>query len=100
MAGNKSHKGTLKRIRLTRTGKVRHKTAGTGHLKSRKSPKRLRQLRRDKYVSASDAKRMSDLLHTRLRGRDQPRSEIKRNPSPEERRQAEANARGESANTG
>jgi len=98
MPANKSHKGTLKRIRITRTGKVRHKTAGTGHLKSRKSPKRLRQMRRDNYVSASDAKRLSDLLHTRLRGRDQPRSAIKRSPSPEQRRQAKAQARSDADN--
>jgi len=86
MSKNKPHKGLLKRISLTKTGKVRHKKAGTGHLKSRKSPKRLRQLRQDNYVSASEARRLDDLLHRRLRGRDQPRSAIKRSPSPEEKR--------------
>jgi large subunit ribosomal protein L35 len=86
MPKNKSHKGTLKRVRITNTGKVKYKTARGSHLLSNKSGQRKRRLRSLKTLSNSEAKRMSKLLHMRLRGRDQPRAAIKRSPSPEERR--------------
>ncbi len=90
MPKNKSHKGTLKRIRITATGKVRHLSANRGHFRQRKSAKRLRQLRRDRFMRGPDAKRYEKLLFRRLRGRFQPRSAIRRSPSPEERRQMRA----------
>ena len=36
---NKSHKGLLKRIRISKTGLVRHKTSGHKHLRSGKGGK-------------------------------------------------------------
>jgi large subunit ribosomal protein L35 len=45
MPKQKTHKGTKKRFRLTATGKVKHRSAGTSHLSARKSKKRVRQLR-------------------------------------------------------
>ncbi|MDX2147451.1 MAG: bL35 family ribosomal protein [Planctomycetota bacterium] len=92
MSKNKSHKGLLKRIRITKTGLVRHRTAGHKHLRSGKGGKRLRQMRKDPYMSNPEAKRLQRLLFRRLRGRDQPRTSLKRNPSPAERRAAEAAA--------
>jgi large subunit ribosomal protein L35 len=47
MPKNKQHKGLLKRIRISKTGKVRHRTAGHKHLRSGKGGKRLRRLRKD-----------------------------------------------------
>lgn len=88
MAKNKRHKGTLKRVRISKTGKVRHRSAYHKHLSSHKSGKRLRQLRRDRYLANPDVKRYEKLLFVRLRGRTQPRSSLKRSPSPEERRAA------------
>jgi large subunit ribosomal protein L35 len=82
----KTHKGLLKRIRMTRTGKARHKQAGCKHLRSTKTPKRLRRLRQETYMKASDAKRLSRLLGTKIRGREQPRSAVRRSPSPAERK--------------
>ena len=82
MPKHKTHKGLLKRIRITKSGEVRHKPAGSGHLKSAKTSKRLRTLRGTKTVSNSDAKRFSKLLFRRLRGRDQPKSAIRRSPAP------------------
>lgn len=78
----KTHKGLLKRVRITKTGKVRHRSANHKHLSSHKSGKRLRQLRRDPYASNPDAKRFEKLLWRRLRGRSQPRASLKRSPSP------------------
>lgn len=56
----KTHKGTKKRFRLTGTGKVKHRQAGTSHLAARMSQKRKRNLRGtttlDKSVVASITK--------------------------------------------
>lgn len=41
----KTHKGTKKRFRLTATGKVKHRQAGTSHLAVGLSKKRRRNLR-------------------------------------------------------
>jgi len=92
MPKNKSHKGLLKRIRVTKTGKVKHKRSFAGHLRSAKSAKRLRRLRELTEMSNSEAKRMEKLLHRRLRGRNQPRSAQRRSPSPEQRQAAKAEA--------
>lgn len=83
---NKTHKGLLKRIRITKTGKVRHRTAGHKHLRSGKGGKKLRQMRRGAFMADADAKRLERLLFRRLRGRTQPRAAIKRSPSPAQRR--------------
>ena len=37
MPKQKTHKGTKKRFRLTATGKVKHRSAGTSHLAARMS---------------------------------------------------------------
>jgi large subunit ribosomal protein L35 len=92
MPKNKSHKGILKRMKITKTGLVRHNRAFGKHLRSGKSAKRLRRLRQDKYLSNPEAKRLERLLYRRLRGRDQPRAALRRSPSPEQRRAAQAAA--------
>lgn len=88
MSKNKSHKGLLKRVRITKTGKVRHRMAGHKHLRSGKGGSKLRQMRKDPYMSSADAKRLEKLLFRRLRGRNQPKSAIRRSPSPAQRRAA------------
>ncbi len=90
MPKNKAHKGLLKRIRISKSGKVRHRSANHKHLRSGKGGKRLRQLRKDPYMSNPEAKRLEKLLFRRLRGRDQPRTAMRRSPSPQERREAQA----------
>ncbi|MGQ0627938.1 MAG: large ribosomal subunit protein bL35 [Phycisphaerales bacterium] len=82
MKANKPHKGVLKRMRVTKTGKVKHKSANSKHLKSVKSPNRLRRLRKDRYASTSEAIGLELLLHRRIRGREQPRTALKRSPNP------------------
>ena len=86
MPKNKVHKGLLKRVRISKSGKVRHRSAYHKHLSSHKSGKRLRQLRKDRHVTTPEAKRFEKLLFRRLRGRNQPRASLRRNPSPEEKR--------------
>lgn len=82
MPKNKSHKGLLKRVRVTKTGKVKHRSANHKHLRSGKGGKRLRQLRKDSMMSNADAKRLEKLLFRRLRGRDQSRAALRSSPSP------------------
>ncbi len=89
---NKPHKGLLKRVRISKTGLVRHRSANHKHLRSGKGGKRLRQLRKDPVMSSPDAKRLQKLLFRRLRGRTQARATLKRSPSPQERREADAAA--------
>lgn len=86
MPKTKSHKGLLKRIRFTKTGKARHKRAGCKHLRSAKTPKRLRRLRKETYMRTADARRLSRLAGRRIRGAEQPRTAIRRSPSPAERK--------------
>ncbi len=95
MPKNKSHKGLLKRIRISRTGKVRHRSAYHKHLSSHKSGKRLRQLRNDPYLANCDTKRLEKLLYRRLRGRTAPLASIKRSPSPAAKRAMREAAKGE-----
>ena len=45
MPKQKTHKGTKKRFRLSASGKVKHRSAGTSHLAARKNQKRIRKLR-------------------------------------------------------
>jgi large subunit ribosomal protein L35 len=45
MPKQKTHKGTKKRFRLSANGKIKHRPAGTSHLASRKTQKRVRKLR-------------------------------------------------------
>lgn len=93
MPKNKIHKGLLKRIRISKTGKARHRTAYHKHLSSHKSGKRLRQLRADRYLANNDAKRLEKLLFRRLRGRTQPASARRPSPTPEQRRARQAEQR-------
>ncbi|HYE01718.1 MAG TPA: 50S ribosomal protein L35 [Phycisphaerales bacterium] len=97
MPKNKSHKGILKRMKITKTGLVRHNRAFGKHLRSHKSSKRLRRLRQDKYLSNPEAKRLERLLYRRLRGRDQARATLRRSPSPAERAALRAQATAEVA---
>jgi large subunit ribosomal protein L35 len=86
MPKNKPHKGLAKRVRVSKTGKVRHRTAGHKHLRSGKSGKRLRRLRKDPYMADADVKRLEKLLFRRLRGRTQPRTALRKSPSPAQRK--------------
>jgi len=93
MPKNKSHKGLLKRVRISKTGMVRHRSANHKHLRSGKGGKRLRQLRRDPYMANPDAKRLEKLLFRRLRGRTQARAALRRSPSPAESRALKTQAK-------
>ena len=56
MPKQKSHKGILKRMKLTRRGKVTRRRANRGHLMSAKNAKRRRNLRGKATVSKGQTK--------------------------------------------
>jgi large subunit ribosomal protein L35 len=45
MPKQKGHKGLLKRVKITATGKIKHHRPGASHLMSGKSAKRRRHMR-------------------------------------------------------
>ena len=67
MPKNKPSKGLLKRIRLTKSGRVRTRRAFGRHLRSHKSGKLKRGYRRPNYTAGVDRKRLSRLLCTAVR---------------------------------
>ena len=44
MPKQKTHKGLKKRVKVTATGKIKHKKAGAGHLMSKKSGNKQRRV--------------------------------------------------------
>lgn len=58
----KTNKAIAKRVKVTGTGKLKRHRTGGGHLKSVKSSKRLRRLRKQTDVSTAFAKHARRLL--------------------------------------
>ena len=58
----KTCKALAKRVRVTATGKVMRRRPGSGHLKSRKSPRRIRRFRTTVEVPRGYAKKAKQRL--------------------------------------
>ena len=58
----KTNKSVAKRIKVTGSGKLMRHRPGAGHLKSRKSPKRLRRFRTEAVLPKGFAKQAKRLL--------------------------------------
>ncbi len=58
----KTHKGAARRFKKTGTGKIRTRHSHAGHIKTKKSSKRKRNLRKGGIASTPDTKRMKVLL--------------------------------------
>jgi len=56
MPKQKTHKGLSKRIKITASGRVRHKRAGGSHLMSGKSAKRRRRVGSSAIMTGATAK--------------------------------------------
>ncbi len=63
----KSHKGLLKRIKVTGQGKVKFKSARSGHLRSHKSGAQIRATREKQVAKAGDLPRLEKMLHRHLK---------------------------------
>ncbi len=66
MPKNKTHKGLMKRIRITKSGKVKLRRAHGRHLRSHKPGSLIRRYRRPKYASDPDTRRVRCLLGLKL----------------------------------
>lgn len=58
----KSHRGAMKRFKISKKGKIKRSKAFASHLKSKKPAKRKRRLRERVVVDRSDRKRIKRLL--------------------------------------
>ena len=58
----KTNKGAKKRLRLTKSGRIKHWSPGKRHLLRRKDAKRRRQLRKPKILARVVERRMRRLL--------------------------------------
>ncbi len=62
MAKQKTHKGLKKRVRISATGKVKHRRAGGSHLMSSKNAKRRRRIGSSAVMAGSTAERVKAKL--------------------------------------
>lgn len=58
----KTHSGTAKRLKRTATGKLKHAHAFAYHKAAHKSAKRKRNLRGTVVISASDNRRIKNMI--------------------------------------
>ncbi|KAB3535413.1 50S ribosomal protein L35 [Alkaliphilus pronyensis] len=58
----KTHKGAAKRLKKTKSGKLKRFKAYTSHILTKKSAKRKRKLRKAAIVTKGDQKRIQQLL--------------------------------------
>lgn len=72
MPKNKPNKGLLKRIRFTKSGKIKFARAFGRHLRSHKSGKLRRSYRNSAYAKGCDVGRIGMMLHRSVRSGDRP----------------------------
>ncbi len=58
----KTTKSAAKRFKVTKNGKFKRSKSFRGHLKTAKTAKRRRNLRRSMVITASDQRRVHDML--------------------------------------
>ena len=58
----KTHKGSKKRFKKTKSGKVKRGTAGTGHLLTGKNGKKKRQMKSSTYVQGAFEKKIGSII--------------------------------------
>ena len=58
----KTNRSAAKRMKRTGSGKVKRQHMNTGHILTKKSRKRKRQLRKSALVSAADMKRVERMI--------------------------------------
>jgi large subunit ribosomal protein L35 len=71
MPKHKSHRGLLKRIKLTKSGKVRFKAPNGRHLKSNKTGTAVQSYRKSRYARTGDLRYLKKLLCRPLRSEEQ-----------------------------
>lgn len=64
----KTHKGLAKRVRVTGTGKVKHKKSGRSHLNSGMSGDEKRKKAQPKMAHSTVARKLKNAMHRPLQG--------------------------------
>jgi large subunit ribosomal protein L35 len=82
MPKNKSHKGLLKRVRVTKNGKIKLHRAYGRHLRSHKSASKIRSYRIPKYASGADARRLRSLLLLKINTPSRAEAASPETPTP------------------
>ncbi|HMQ01756.1 MAG TPA: bL35 family ribosomal protein [Candidatus Doudnabacteria bacterium] len=59
----KTHQGTAKRFRKTKTGKIMHRTSGQDHFNTRETGKVKKNKRRDTLLSDSNTRIKTLIVH-------------------------------------
>ncbi len=59
----KTHKGTAKRFRKTKTGKIMHRASGQDHFNTRESGKTVKNKRRDVTLSSANIRVAKLIVH-------------------------------------
>ncbi|MEM6332814.1 MAG: 50S ribosomal protein L35 [Planctomycetota bacterium] len=67
----KSHKGLLKRVKVTARGKVRFGKTRKSHLMSHMSGDKVRRLRQPSFARSGEIKRLERMLHRPLMSQEQ-----------------------------
>ncbi len=67
MPKNKTHKGLLKRVRITKSGRIKFHRAFGRHHRSHKARRLLRHYRLPLYAAGPDAKRVGRVLLIKVR---------------------------------
>ncbi len=67
MPKNKPNKGLLKRIRITKSGKIKFRRAFGRHLRSHKNGKTMRSYRKPIYAKAGEVRRVRAMLFTKVK---------------------------------
>ncbi len=58
----KTNRSAAKRFRTTKSGKIKKRKAGRGHILGKKTRKRKRHLRKSDYLSPAEEKRVRRML--------------------------------------
>ncbi len=58
----KTKKGVAKRFKITKSGKIKKRSAGRGHILSKMSRKRKRKLRKSGYLAGVEVKNIRRML--------------------------------------
>lgn len=59
----KTHQGTAKRLRKTKSGKVMHRTSGQDHFNTRETSKTKKNKRRDSVMSSANNRLKQLIVH-------------------------------------
>jgi large subunit ribosomal protein L35 len=105
MPKNKSHKGLLKRVKITKSGKIKFKPPRSRHLKSNKTGLQVQSYRKSRHARSGDMGAYEKLLFRGLRSQEQHEADdakvaaeataatdTKATPKPKAKRAAKAKA--------